>query len=105
MIFTMFIVIICIEVVLALKFSRVARLIVSRSNDVGVGIFGRTYHSASQIYMDFNFLNDLFDGKAIKTIKDIELSKGLTTMRKVLFGQLIGGLLFFLFGVALGLSS
>jgi hypothetical protein len=105
MLFSMFIVIIFVEVLLALKFSKMARLTVDRSNAVGAGIFGRTYHSVLEIYMDFNFLNDLFDGKAIKTVSDDELSINLSTMRKVLIGQIVGGLLFFLFGIALGLSS
>ncbi len=105
MLFTIFILIICVEVLLALKFSKMGRLAVARSNDIGIDLFGRKYRSVYEMYMDFNFLNDLFDGKGISAVQDDQLAKDLGTMRKVLIGQIIGGLLFFLFGIALGLSS
>ncbi|MAQ27588.1 MAG: hypothetical protein CMK83_25555 [Pseudomonadales bacterium] len=105
MLFGTFISIICIEIILAFKFSRMARLAIERSNEVGIGLFDRTYHSVPQLYMDFNFLNDLLDGKGSDSIKDSKLSSSLSQMRMVLIGQLVGGLAFFLLGIGLGLSG
>lgn len=105
MLFTIFILIICVEIFLTFKFSKMARLVVMRSNDIGVDLFGRKYRSVYEMYMDFNFLNSLFDGKEIHSIEDPGLSEDLVLMRKVLMGQVVGGLLFFLFGMALGLLS
>lgn len=105
MLFTIFIFIICVEIFLALKFSQMARFAVTRSNTIGADLFGRKYQSVYEMYMDFNFLNSLFDGKGISSIEDSELSGDLGLMRKLLIGQVVGGLLFFLFGMALGLSN
>lgn len=105
MLFTIFILIICVEIILALKFSKLGRLAVERSNNIDTDLFGRKYRSVYEMYIDFNFLNDLFDGKGIPAVKDDQLSKDLNTMRKVLIGQFIGGMLFFLLGIVLGLTG
>lgn len=105
MLFTIFILIAVFETFLALKFSKLGQLSVNRSNEINIGIFGRKYSSIYELYMDFNFLNELFDGKRIFLIEDDKLCEILNVMRKVLIGQIFGGLLFLFLGVALGLSN
>lgn len=105
MLLTIFVVLIICEVFLALQFSKMACLVVGRSHTEGLELFGRRYRTVYELYMDFNFLNDLFDGKAIGSTKDDQLRINLLAMRKVFIAQIIGGLLFFFVGIALGLTS
>ncbi len=90
---------------LALQFSKMARMVAGRSHVEGIELFGRKYRTVYELYMDFNFMNDLFDGKAIADTKDDQLRTDLSAMRKVLIAQIVGGLLFFFVGIALGLTS
>ena len=105
MLFAIFVLIIFCEVILAIKFSRMASSITQQSNKDNVEIFGRRYRSSYELYMDFSFLNDLFSGHNISTISNETLKANLSSMRMNLIIQLMGGLLFLIVGIVLGITQ
>jgi hypothetical protein len=105
MLFAIFVIVIVVEVILTLLFAREAQRLVAHSHSLGCGLFGRNYGSTTELYMDFNFLNDLFDGSGIANVENQEIEEQLCLMRRILIGQIVGGLLFFFLGILLGVTS
>lgn len=103
--FTVFIILIIFEIFLALLFSRTASLIMDSSKDNSVKVFGRLYNSTLELYMDFNFLNELFDGQSISKISNEELRINLAKMRKILIAQIVAGISFVIMGMILGITK
>lgn len=100
-----FILMMVLEVVLVLKYSRVAGAVVKYSHLNGVPVFGRVYKNVHELYLDQNFTNKLFSGAEFGDLADVKLLKSLILLRRLLLAQIIGGLMLFALGIIAGLSK
>jgi ribonucleotide reductase beta subunit family protein with ferritin-like domain len=101
----LFVISIIFEVILSLVFLKKTKQLFNVNSDE-IEVFDRRYSSISRLYLDFNFINDLLDGKKINILESNLTKKNqLSSLRKILILQVILGVVLFFSGILSGLTQ